>query len=95
MWYDGGESVGTTDMYEKTLELEENFQMGEVLQYTWSYSVQFGGSHDRILACDVIDLDMMHAVCVGELGINPTYLSIPPYMFGVRQSFRFFLPSFT
>ena len=34
MWYDGGESVGTTDMYEKTLELEEKFQMGEVLQYT-------------------------------------------------------------
>ena len=71
MWYDGGESVGTTDMYEKTLELEEKFQMGEVLQYTWSYSVQFGGSHDRILACDVIDLDMMHAVCVGEIGDKP------------------------
>ena len=23
MWYDDGENVGTTDMYEKTLELEE------------------------------------------------------------------------
>ena len=25
MWYDGGENFGTTEMYEKTLELEETF----------------------------------------------------------------------
>ena len=28
MWYDGGENVGTTEMYEKTLELEEIFSKG-------------------------------------------------------------------
>ena len=28
MWYDGGESVGTTETYEKTLELEEIFSKG-------------------------------------------------------------------
>ena len=33
-WYDGAENVGTTEMYEKTLELEEIFQMGAVLRYT-------------------------------------------------------------
>ena len=28
MWYDGGENVGMTEMYEKILELEENFSKG-------------------------------------------------------------------
>ena len=37
MWYDGGENVGTTEMYEKTLELEEHFEMAgssAILRYT-------------------------------------------------------------
>ena len=41
------------------------------------YSVRFVGSHDRISACDAIDLDIMHAVCVGEIGDKPD-LSLPP-----------------
>ena len=61
------------------------------------YSVRFVGSHDRISACDVIDLDMMHAVCVGEIGDKPD-LSLPPlslYTFsGSVNLLRFFLPSF-
>ena len=57
MWYDGGENVGTTEKYEKTLELEEIFQ-----KVASSYSLRFNKSHNRISACDAIDLDMMHAV---------------------------------
>ena len=61
------------------------------------YSVRFDESHDRISACDAIDLDMMHTVCVGEIGDKPRSVStssISPYMFGNHQTFRFFLPSF-
>ena len=72
MWYDGGENVGTTEMYEKTLELEETFQkVASSAIHLIPYSVRFDGSHDRNSACDAIDLDMMHSVCVG---INPIYL---------------------
>ena len=35
------------------------------------YSVRFDGSHDRISACDAIDLDMVHTICVGEIGNKP------------------------
>ena len=38
------------------------------------YSSWSDGHHSRISACDAIDLDMMHAVCVGKLGINLIYL---------------------
>ena len=34
LWYDGGdtgENVGTTEMYEKTLELEEHFKFCDTL----------------------------------------------------------------
>ena len=63
MWYDGGENVGTTEKYEKTLELEEIFQkLASSAIHLIPYSVRFVGSHDRISACDAIDLDMMHTV---------------------------------
>ena len=77
MWYDGGENVGTTEMYEKTLGLEETFQkVASSAIHLIPYSVRFDGSHDRNSACDAIDLDMMHAVCVGEIGDKPD-LSLP------------------
>ena len=41
------------------------------------YSSWSDGHHSRISACDAIDLDMMHAVCVGEIGDKPD-LSLPP-----------------
>ena len=69
MWY---ENVGTTELYEKTLELEELFQKAASSAiHLIPYSVRFDGSHDRISACDAIDLDMMHTVCLGEIGDNP------------------------
>ena len=64
MWYDGGGNVGSTELYEKTLELEENFSKGYQLCHTLDpavYSVRFNTSHNRISACDAIDL--MHAIC--------------------------------
>ena len=98
LWYDGGENVGTTEMYGKTLELEEHFQKAASSAiHLISYLVRFDGSHDRISACDAIDLDIMHTVCVREIGDKPD-LSLPPlYLLmcsGVCQSFGFFLPSF-
>ena len=84
-------------MYEKTLEWEEHFQKaaGSAIRLI-PYSVRFDGSHDRISACDAINLDMMRKVCVGEIGDKPD-LSLPPLSLltcsGVCQSFRFFLPS--
>ena len=66
MWYDGGENVETTEMYEMTLELEEHFpNAASSAIHLIPYSVRFDGSHDRISACDAINLDMMHTVCVG------------------------------
>ena len=63
MWYDGGENVGITEMYEKTLELEELFQKAASSAiHLIPYSVRFDGSHDRMSACNAIDLltlDMM------------------------------------
>ena len=78
MWYDGGENVRTTEIYEKTLEVEEHFQMASSSAiHLIPCSVPFDGSHDQISACDAVDLDMMHAVCVGEIGDKPD-LSLPP-----------------
>ena len=72
MWYDGGENVGTTETYEKTLELEEPFpKAASSAIHLIPYSVRFDGSHDRNSAYDIADLDMMHSVCVG---IYPIYL---------------------
>ena len=72
MWYDGGENVGMTEMYEKILELEEKIsKVASPAIHLIPYSVQFDGSYDQISACDAIDLDMMHAVCVGEIGDKP------------------------
>ena len=86
--YDGGGNVGTTEMYEKTLELEEHFQKAASSAiHLIPYSVRFDGSHDRISACDAINLDMMHTVCVGEIGINRP-ISISPYMFGGPSIFQ-------
>ena len=69
MWYDGGENVGTTEKYEKTLELEEIFQkVASSAIHLIPPCVRFNKSHNRISACDAIDLNMMHAVCVGEIG---------------------------
>ena len=63
MWYDGGENVGTTEKYEKTLELEEIFQkVASSAIHLIPPCVRFNKSHNRISACDAIDLDMMHAV---------------------------------
>ena len=46
-------------MYEKTLALEEHFQMGTSPAIRLiPYSVQFDGSPDRISACNAIDLLM-------------------------------------
>ena len=60
LWYDGGENVGTTEMYEKTLELEEHFQKAaSVAIYLISYSIRFDGSLDRISACNAIELLML------------------------------------
>ena len=79
-------------MYEKILELEEHFhKAASSAIHLIPYSVRFDGSHDRMSARDAIDLDMMHTVCVGEIEDKPD-LSL--HMFGIRQSFRFFLPSF-
>ena len=65
-------------MYEKTLELEEYFQKAASSAiHLIPYSVRFDGSHDRISACDAINLDMMHTVCVGEIGDKPD-LSLTP-----------------
>ena len=95
LWYDGGENVGTTEMYEKTLEWEEHFQKaaGSAIHLIL-YLVRFDGSHDRISACDAIDLDMMHTVWVREIGDKPDLSLLPLSLLtsGVRQSFRFFLP---
>ena len=60
LWYDGGESVGTTEMYGKTLKLEEHFQKSaSAAIHLISYSIRFDGSHDRISACNAIDLLML------------------------------------
>ena len=75
MWYDGGENVGTTEMYEKTLEMEEKVASSAI--HLIPYSVRFDVSHDRISACDGIDLDMIHAVYVGKIGDKPD-LYLPP-----------------
>ena len=79
MSYDGGENVGTIDMYEKTLELEEIFQkVASSAIFLIPYSVRFDGSHDRISACDAIDLDMVHStVCIGEIGDKPDLSLFP------------------
>ena len=54
MWYDGGENVGTTETYEKMLEVEEHFQMASSSAiHLIPYSVRFD---DQISACDTIDL---------------------------------------
>ena len=77
MWYDGDENVGTTEIYEKTLEVEEHFQMASSSAiHLIPYSVPFDGSHDQISACDAIDLDMIHTVGIGELKINLIYLYV-------------------
>ena len=58
LWHDGGENFGRTEMYETTLELEEHFQKAASSAiHLIPYSVRFDGSHDRISACDAIDLD--------------------------------------
>ena len=45
--YDSGENVGMTEMYEKTLELEEHFQKAaSSVIHLIPYSVQVDGSHD-------------------------------------------------
>ena len=60
---------GTTEMYEKTLELDnwrnifKRLQLCNALDPV-AYLVRLDGSHDRISSCDAIDLDMMHTVCV-------------------------------
>ena len=86
----------TTEMYEKTLELEEYFQKLPVLRYTWSH-IRFGLMGVMRFACDAIDLDMIHTVWVGEIGDKPDLSLLPLSLLtcsGDRQSFRFFLPSF-
>ena len=61
MWFDDGEnaSVGTTctEMYEKTLELSEHFQMAASSAiHLIPYSIRFDWSHDRISDSTAIDL---------------------------------------
>ena len=57
LWYDGGENFGRTEMYHTTLELEEHFQKAASSAiHLIPYSVPFDGSHDRISACNAIDL---------------------------------------
>ena len=72
LWYDG-EGVGTTEMYEKTLESEEHFQMAASSAiHLIPYSLRFDGSHDRISACDAIDLiDIRTRVPSSSLKIFP------------------------
>ena len=44
-----GENVGTTETYEKTLELEEPFQKAASFAiHLILYSVRLDGSHDRV-----------------------------------------------
>ena len=60
LWCDGESE--TTEMYERTLELEEHFQKAtgsESSIHVIPYSVRFDGSHDQISACNAIDLLMM------------------------------------
>ena len=60
LWCDGESE--TTEMYERTLELEEHFQnatSSESSIHVIPYSVRFDGSHDQISACNAIDLLMM------------------------------------
>ena len=58
LWHDGGEDVGTTEMYEKTFELEGYFQKAasSAIHDLIPYSVRFDGCHDRISAHNAIDL---------------------------------------
>ena len=66
MWYnDGGENVGTTEMYEKTMELKG---AASSAIHLIPYSVRFDGSHDQISACDAIGYD---TCSVGEIGDKP------------------------
>ena len=87
LWYDGGENIGTTEMYEKTLELEEHFQKAAsstIHFFLIPCSVRFDGSHDRVSVCNAIDLLILNMMLV---------LSLPTtsqYMFGDRQPFRIF-----
>ena len=56
LWYDESE----TEMYEKTLELEEHFQKAASSAiHSIPYSVRFHGSHDQISACNAVDLLML------------------------------------
>ena len=79
LWYDGGESVGTTEMYEKKLESEEHFQMAASSAiHLIPYSLRFDGSHDRISACDAIDLiDIRTRVPSSSLKIFPCISMVP------------------
>ena len=60
LWYDGESEI---EVYEKTMELEENFQKtassGNPVIHSIPYSVRFGGSRDQISACNAIDLLML------------------------------------
>lgn len=61
LWYDDDDESGTdSEMYEKTLELEEHFQKaaGSAI-HSIPYSVRFDGSHDQISACNAVDLLML------------------------------------
>ena len=61
LWYDDNDESGT-EVYEKTLELEEHFQKtatGNSAIHSIPYSVRFDGRHDQISACNAIDLLML------------------------------------
>ena len=46
LWYDGGENVETTEMYTKTLELEEHFhKAASSAIYLIPYLVRFNGAY--------------------------------------------------
>ena len=89
MWYDGGENVGTTEMYEMTLELEEHFpNAASSAIHSIPYSVRFDGSHDRNSAYNALMLGMARRV--NPIYLYLLYLRVSLHRFEVCQSFRFF-----